>query len=291
MSPEQCRGVPGEVDHRTDIYALGIILYEALCGRLPFEAEGVGEMMMLHMTSVPPPPSALREGVPPRVEELIMTALAKRRDDRFASMGEFKTELESSMSGAPARARPRSAAVQEASAVPARAAAEPVSETAVTARMGAGAAAASAARRVRSRRAAISARARRAVLLAGAAVAALAMLAFFALRPAAGTPAAAPAERATTPIEPAAAAAAPNLPAPNRCARSAAGKRATATRAGAAGSLEHQDRKRACFRYARRARDSVRRLQARRCATRRRARVCSGTRAFERRGSLTGRDG
>jgi serine/threonine protein kinase len=86
MSPEQCRGIPDAVDHRTDIYSLGIILYEMLCGEPPFVAPGPGDLMMMQMTTSPVPPSMLRPDVPASVERVILKMLAKRRDDRFDSM-------------------------------------------------------------------------------------------------------------------------------------------------------------------------------------------------------------
>ena len=93
MSPEQCRGIPDAVDHRTDIYSLGIILYEMLCGEPPFVAPGPGDLMMMHMTTAPVPPSERRPEVPPAVEEVILAMLAKHRDERFDSMADFGAAL------------------------------------------------------------------------------------------------------------------------------------------------------------------------------------------------------
>jgi serine/threonine-protein kinase len=93
MSPEQCRGVRGQIDARTDIYALGVILYQMLCGRQPFIGEGFGETLMMHMSQEPLPPSVLDPAVPIQVERAILKALAKTREQRFASMDEFRVAL------------------------------------------------------------------------------------------------------------------------------------------------------------------------------------------------------
>ena len=63
MSPEQCRGAR-RVDHRADIYSLGCILYEMLCGRPPFVSEGFGEMVHLHISQPPPPPRTINPAIP-----------------------------------------------------------------------------------------------------------------------------------------------------------------------------------------------------------------------------------
>jgi serine/threonine-protein kinase len=85
MSPEQCRGV--DVDYRTDIYALGIILYEIFAGRLPFIGNSLIEVLMQHMTTPPPPPSGFR-AVPSAIERLILACLEKEPSARPQSAAE-----------------------------------------------------------------------------------------------------------------------------------------------------------------------------------------------------------
>ena len=92
MSPEQCEG-RATLDHRTDIYALGILMYQLLTGRVPFQGEGYGEILVQHMTAEPPPMSAFRPGIPPHLEQIVMKTLRKRPDDRFASMTELLEAL------------------------------------------------------------------------------------------------------------------------------------------------------------------------------------------------------
>ncbi len=87
MSPEQCEG-RATVDHRTDVYALGVVLYEMLVGRVPFIGEGYGEILVQHLTQQPVPPSQYRM-MSPHVEQVVLKALEKRADMRFPTMDEF----------------------------------------------------------------------------------------------------------------------------------------------------------------------------------------------------------
>ncbi|MFL5305827.1 MAG: serine/threonine-protein kinase [Polyangia bacterium] len=102
MSPEQCRGLTEEIDHRTDIYALGIILYEMLVGAPPFMSAGWGDVVLMHVTKPVPPPRDKNPAVSPELEAVILKALAKRSDDRWSSMDELDAALRKSI-GAPPR--------------------------------------------------------------------------------------------------------------------------------------------------------------------------------------------
>jgi serine/threonine-protein kinase len=99
MSPEQCRGARDEVDHRTDIYSLGVILYEMLAGKPPFQGEAFGDLLLRHMTEAPAPLGPLNPEVPAFLEEVVMRALAKRREDRFSSMRELQKGLSGATEG------------------------------------------------------------------------------------------------------------------------------------------------------------------------------------------------
>jgi serine/threonine-protein kinase len=91
MSPEQCQGT-GNVDHRTDIYALGILLYEMLTGRVPFLGEGFGEVLVQHIT-MPPTRLSLITPIQPHVEAVVLKALEKQPEARYPNMDEFMKAL------------------------------------------------------------------------------------------------------------------------------------------------------------------------------------------------------
>lgn len=95
MSPEQALGQG--VDHRADIYAMGVIMYEAFTGAIPFEGESFMGILTKHITAEPMPPSqrALQNGrlLPPGIEEIIARAMKKDRDERYASMDELTADL------------------------------------------------------------------------------------------------------------------------------------------------------------------------------------------------------
>jgi serine/threonine protein kinase len=92
MAPEQCEG-KANIDHRADIYSLGVILFEMVTGKVPFGGEGYGEIIVKHITAAVPSPRAINPLLPPSIESVILRALAKRREDRFQSMEEFAAAL------------------------------------------------------------------------------------------------------------------------------------------------------------------------------------------------------
>jgi eukaryotic-like serine/threonine-protein kinase len=92
MPPEQWLE-PGEADHRADLYALGVVLYELLTGQLPFEARSVFELRSLHLEQPPPSPRALIPDLPPRLDALVRACLAKKPGDRVGSARELAGEL------------------------------------------------------------------------------------------------------------------------------------------------------------------------------------------------------
>jgi eukaryotic-like serine/threonine-protein kinase len=97
VSPEQARGEAATP--LSDVYSTGVVLYEMLTKSVPFDADSPVGVAMQHVTAVPPPPSELNPNLPPDIDDLIYTALAKDPADRYASAGDLATALESLAKG------------------------------------------------------------------------------------------------------------------------------------------------------------------------------------------------
>ena len=102
LSPEQARG--GEVDPRSDLYSLGVVLYELLTGKTPFDGDTPVEIAMKHLSNAPKPPSELRPDIPPELDMVVLRALAKDPDDRYQSADEMEADLDRVARGAPVAA-------------------------------------------------------------------------------------------------------------------------------------------------------------------------------------------
>ncbi|MDQ3895058.1 MAG: Stk1 family PASTA domain-containing Ser/Thr kinase [Actinomycetota bacterium] len=91
LSPEQARGAP--VDQRSDLYSLGVLLYELLTGTVPFTGATPLEIAMKHLSQAPEPPSHRRHDVPPDLDKVVLRALAKNPNDRYQTAGEMDVDL------------------------------------------------------------------------------------------------------------------------------------------------------------------------------------------------------
>ena len=96
MSPEQCQGEP--LDGRSDLYSLGVVLYEVATGSLPFQAKTLSEAVFKHISAAPRPPREVRPDLPIELEEVILRCLAKRPEERYATGSDVVEALRGAVS-------------------------------------------------------------------------------------------------------------------------------------------------------------------------------------------------
>jgi hypothetical protein len=97
LSPEQAQGHP--VDARSDLYSIGVVLYELLTGRVPFDGESAVTIALKHVAEEPVPPGQLNPAVPPALEAVVMRAMAKDPAQRFQDADSFIFALQRAMAG------------------------------------------------------------------------------------------------------------------------------------------------------------------------------------------------
>jgi serine/threonine protein kinase/predicted ATPase len=111
MAPEQVAGAAHRIDGRTDVYSLGVVLYEMLCGRLPFRATSAEELLRQVRDDEPQPPRQLCREIPPELEQVCLKALAKRLQDRYTTASDFAEDLRRACPPAPGPAAPGSSSM------------------------------------------------------------------------------------------------------------------------------------------------------------------------------------
>jgi eukaryotic-like serine/threonine-protein kinase len=104
LSPEQAQGRP--VTEASDLYSIGVVLFEMLIGRAPFEGDSAVAIALKHVSQPPPPPRELRPEIPPQLEAVVMKALAKDAADRYSDADSFIRDLEHARDALPGTREP-----------------------------------------------------------------------------------------------------------------------------------------------------------------------------------------
>jgi eukaryotic-like serine/threonine-protein kinase len=99
LSPEQARGAP--VTASSDLYSIGIVLYEMLTGKVPFNGDSAIEIAMKHLNELPKPPSKTRPEIPEELDQVVLRALSKAPEDRYQTAEEFAEDLHRVEAGLP----------------------------------------------------------------------------------------------------------------------------------------------------------------------------------------------
>ena len=102
LAPEQAKGYP--VDERSDLYSVGVVLYEMLTGTVPFKGDSAVTVALKHVNEVPVEPAELVPGLPYSLNQIVLKAMAKDPADRYQSAAEFGRDLRSAREGGPVQA-------------------------------------------------------------------------------------------------------------------------------------------------------------------------------------------